>query len=151
MRIGLRKKIVAAGLFPILLLGFLTIIITLTMVKGALIDEVEESLRGTAYATLAAYEQNSGIYLQSANGDVWKGSYNISRSENLVDSIRKNSDMDVTFFYGDMRVMSSVVDENGMRVLGSPAGEKIVEKVLKGGEEYFSGGVSLGMAADICS
>ncbi len=143
MRIGLRKKIVAAGLFPILLLGFLTIIITLTMVKGALIDEVEESLRGTAYATLAAYEQNSGIYLQSANGDVWKGSYNISRSENLVDSIRKNSDMDVTFFYGDMRVMSSVVDENGMRVLGSPAGEKIVEKVLKGGEEYFSGGVSL--------
>ena len=62
-------------LLPILLLGFLTIIITLTMVKGALLQEVEESLRGTAYATLAAYEQNSGIYLLSSNGDVWKGSY----------------------------------------------------------------------------
>lgn len=143
MRIGLKKKIVAAGLFPILLLGFLTIIITLTMVKGALVQEVEESLRGTAYATLAAYEQNSGIYLQSANGDVWKGSYNISKSENLVDSIKKNSGMDVTFFYGDKRVMSSVIDENGVRALGSPAGEKIVQKVLQNGEEYFSGGVSL--------
>lgn len=143
MRIGLKKKIVAAGLLPILLLGFLTIIITLTMVKSALIQEVEESLRGTAYATLAAYEQNSGIYLQSSNGDVWKGSYNISKSENLVDSIKRNSGMDVTFFYGDIRIMSSVVDENGVRVLGSPAGEKIVQKVLQDGEEYFSGGVSL--------
>ncbi len=75
MRIGLKKKIVAAGLLPILQLGFLTIIITLTMVKGTLLQEVEESLRGTAYATLAAYEQNSGIYLLSSNGDVWKGSY----------------------------------------------------------------------------
>lgn len=143
MRIGLKKKIVAAGVLPILLLGFLTIIITLTMVKNALLQEVEESLRGTAYATLAAYEQNSGVYLQSANGDVWKGSYNISKSENLVDSIKKNSGMDVTFFYGDKRVMSSVTDENGVRALGSPAGEKIVQKVLQGGEEYFSGGVSL--------
>lgn len=143
MKIGLKKKIVAAGLLPILLLGFLTIIITLTMVKSALIQEIEESLRGTAYATLAAYEQNSGIYLQSANGDVWKGSYNISKSENLVDNIKSNSDMDVTFFYGNARIMSSVIDENGERVLGSPAGDKVVETVLQGGEEYFSKWVSL--------
>lgn len=143
MRIGLKKKIVAAGLLPILLLGFLTIIITLTMVKSALIGEVEESLRGTAYATLAAYEQNSGIYLQSSNGDVWKGSYNISKSENLVDSIKKNSDMDVTFFYGAQRIMSSVMDENGVRALDSPAGDKIVAEVLQGGKEYFSHGVVL--------
>lgn len=143
MRISLKKKIVSAGVLPILLLGIVTIMITLTMVKGSLIGEVEESLRGTAAATLAAYEQNSGDYLQAANGDIWKGGYNISKSENVVDNIKANSGMDVTFFYGDKRIMTSATDKNGERILGSPAGETIVEKVLRGGEDYFSQGVSL--------
>ena len=45
--------------------------------------------------------------------------------------------MDVTFFYGSQRIMTSAVDKNGDRILGSPAGDKVVEKVLNGGEEYF--------------
>jgi len=100
MKISLKKKITAAGVIPLLVLGLLTVCITITMVKSALVHEVEESLRGTAYATLAAYDQNTGDYLQSANGDIWKGGYNISKSESLVDSIKINSGMDVTFFYG---------------------------------------------------
>jgi len=143
MRMSLKKKIIASGVLPILLLGLLTIVITIIMVKSSLVQEVEESLRGTAYATLSAYDQNSGDYLLATNGDVWKGGYNISKSESLVDNIKAKSGMDVTFFYGDKRIMTSVIDENGARVLNSPAGEIIVEKVLKGGEEYFSDAVSL--------
>ena len=51
--------------------------------------------------------------------------------------------MDVTFFYGNERIMTSVKDSEGNRILGSPAGDIIVEKVLNGGEEYFSSSVSL--------
>ena len=108
-----------------------------------MIDEVQEALKGTAAATLAAYDQNTGDYIESSNGDIWKGSYNISKSESLVDRIKENSGMDVTFFYGDRRIMTSALDDNGERILNSPAGERIVEKVLNGGEEYFSKAVSL--------
>ena len=114
-----------------------------TMVKNSLLDEIEDALKGTAAATLAAYDQNTGDYIQSTNGDIWKGSYNVSKSESLVDRIKSNAGMDVTFFYGDKRIMTSAVDTNGERILGSTAGEKIVEKVLKGGEEYFSHAVSI--------
>lgn len=143
MRIDLKKKILTVAILPILLLGMVTIIITVTMVKGALVDEIQESLKGTAAATLAAYDQNSGEYLRAENGDVWKGGYNISKSESLLDNIKQESGMDVTFFYGDERIMSSAKDENGERILGSPAGDIILEKVLKNGEEYFSSAVSL--------
>ena len=104
---------------------------------------MENSLKGTAIATQAAYDQNAGTYLQTENGDIWKGSYNISQSENLVDTIKQESGMDVTFFYGSQRIMTSAVDKNGDRILGSPAGDKVVEKVLNGGEEYFSNNVSM--------
>ncbi|MGN0436384.1 MAG: methyl-accepting chemotaxis protein, partial [Wujia sp.] len=73
----------------------------------------------------------------------WKGGYNISKSESLLDNIKEESGMDVTFFYGDERIMTSAKDSEGNRILGSPAGDVIVEKVLQDGEEYFSSSVSL--------
>ena len=143
MRIDLKKKILSIAILPVLLLGLVTIIITMTQVKESLISEVKDSLSATAKASLAAYNQNSGNYLRAENGDVWKGGYNISKSENLLDNIKEETGMDVTFFYGSERIMTSAKDENGKRILGSPAGDIIVEKVLKGGEEYFSSSVSL--------
>lgn len=143
MRIDLKKKILSVAVLPVLLLGIVTIVITLTKVKSSLISEVKDSLSGTAATTLAAYNQHSGSYLRADNGDVWKGGYNISKSESLLDNIKEESGMDVTFFYGNERIMTSAKDRDGNRILGSPAGEKIVEKVLKGGENYFSSSVSL--------
>ena len=140
---NIKKKILAITISPVLILGIVSMLFIVTMVKNSLLDEIEDALKGTAAATLAAYDQNTGDYLQSSNGDIWKGSYNISKSESLVDRIKSNAGMDVTFFYGDKRIMTSAVDANGDRILGSTAGEKIVEKVLKGGEEYFSHAVSI--------
>lgn len=140
---NIKKKILMIAVGPVLMLGVISIFFISTQVRKAVISEIEEALKGTAAATLAAYDQNAGDYIQSTNGDIWKGSYNISKSESLVDKIKSNSGMDVTFFYGDERIMTSAKDANGDRVLGSRAGDKIVEKVLKGGEEYFSSAVSI--------
>lgn len=143
MKLTIRKKVLLCSLIPLLLLGGIILLIASTIVKGVIIDQVENSLKGTAIATQAAYDQNAGTYLQAENGDIWKGSYNISQSENLVDTIKQESGMDVTFFYGSQRIMTSAVDKNDNRILGSPAGDKIVEKVLNGGEGYFSDNVSM--------
>ena len=140
---NLKKKILAITIGPVLILGIITILFTVTMVKNSMMDEIKDALKGTAAATLAAYDQNTGDYLETSNGDIWKGSYNISKSENLVDRIKDNTGMDVTFFYGDKRIMTSATDENGNRILKSKAGDVIVEKVLNGGEEYFSQAVSI--------
>ena len=140
---NLKKKILAITIGPVLILGIITILFTVTMVKNSMMDETKDALKGTAAATLAAYDQNTGDYLETSNGDIWKGSYNISKSENLVDRIKVNTGMDVTFFYGDKRIMTSAMDENGNRILKSKAGDVIVEKVLNGGEECFSEAVSI--------
>lgn len=140
---SIKKKILSITIIPVLLLGIVSIFLTFTTVKGALINQIEEALKGTAAATLAAYDQNTGDYIQTSNGDIWKGSYNISKSESLVDRIKKNTDMDVTFFYGNERIMTSAADSDGKRILGSQAGDVIITKVLQNGEEYFSENVSL--------
>ena len=84
MKMNLKKKIIALAVLPALILGIASIVIALTTVKDSLIDEIQDSLQGTAAAALAAYDQNSGEYMMAENGDVWKGSYNISKSENAI-------------------------------------------------------------------
>ena len=142
-RFTLRKKMLVLTVLPIFVLGILVIFLSLTVVKNAMVSEIEDALRSAATATFAAYDQNSGSYIEAANGDIWKGSYYISKSESIVDSIKEKSGMEVTFFYGNRRIMTSAVDANGNRILGSPAGDKIVETVLNNGEEYFSHAVSI--------
>lgn len=143
MKLTIRKKILLCALLPISILGIIIVMISVTSLRTSIIRQVETSLRGTASATLAAYDQNSGSYTMAENGDIWKGGYNISRSEKLVDTIKEKSGMEVTFFYGNRRIMTSLTDENGNRILGSPAGAKIEEEVLQKGQEYFSKNVSV--------
>lgn len=143
MRLTIKKKLLLGAIGPLILLAAVVIAITSTVVTSSMIKEIQNSLRATAISTLAAYEQNSGDYYEAVNGDIWKGNYNISKSDDLVDSIKENAGMDVTFFYGNRRIISSALDENGERILGSPAGDTIVKKVLEGEEEYFSQAVSI--------
>ena len=139
----MKKKIFSLIVLPVMALGLIVIMIAHTVVKGSLVSETEEALKSAATATLAAYDQNQGDYLEAENGDIWKGSYNISKSESIVDSIKEKAGVDVTFFYGDKRIMTSAKDKNGNRILGSPAGDKIKKVVLEDGKDYFSKGVSL--------
>lgn len=143
MRLTIRKKLLLCSILPISFLGIIIVFMSLTFLRNSIINQVENSLRGTAAATLAAYDQNSGTYLVAENGDVWKGGYNISNSEKLLDTIKEKSGMDVTFFYGNKRIMTSIKDQSGERILGSPAGSKIEEMVLQNGKEYFSKNVSV--------
>ena len=143
MRLTIRKKLLLCSILPISVLGIIIVFMSLTFLRNSIINQVENSLRGTAAATLAAYDQNSGTYLVAENGDVWKGGYNISNSEKLLDTIKERSGMDVTFFYGNKRIMTSIKEQSGERILGSPAGSKIEEMVLQNGKEYFSKNVSV--------
>ena len=53
---SIRKKILAISIGPVLVLGVITLLFMLTMVKSSLMDEVQDALKGTAAATLAAYD-----------------------------------------------------------------------------------------------
>lgn len=143
MKLTIRMKMLLCAFLPISILGIIIVFMAVTSLRTSIISQVENSLRGTASATLAAYDQNFGSYTVAENGDVWKGGYNISRSDKLLDTIKEKSGMEVTFFYGTKRIMTSLIDKNGNRILGSPAGAKIEEEVLKNGREYFSKFVSI--------
>ncbi len=141
MKVSILAKFLCGAVLPILVLGGVIYYIAETTFRSSVLEQAQNAMRNTATCTLAAYETNSGEYYISKNGDVWKGGYNISLSDNLIDGIAGDDGKVVTFFYGADRIMTSAKDSEGRRLLDTPAGDKIVSEVLEGGNEYFSSSV----------
>ena len=49
---NIKKKILGITIAPVITLGLISMFLTTTMVRSAMLEEIEEALRGTAAATL---------------------------------------------------------------------------------------------------
>ena len=134
----LQYKMLILAIIPVLVMGIVAILISNTVVKNKLLDDAKQKLKATSNAVLAAYDQNAGDYFVNATGDVWKGAYNVSLSTPFIDDIAAKTGIEVTFFYNDKRLVTSLKDADGKRILGSKAGDFLVENVLKDGNEVFT-------------
>ena len=76
-------------------------------------------------------------------GKLYKGEFNISDATEIADNIKKVTDTDITIFFGDTRYMTSVIDEQGKRVIGTAAGAQVVSEVISSGKEYFAHNVDV--------
>ena len=79
-----------------------------------------------------------------SNGKFYKGKKNISDNTEFFDNFSKEVDLQVGVFYGDTRVATSLVDDQGNRMVGEQASPEVVEVVLNQGQEYYSDSLNLG-------
>ncbi len=133
----MRKRLIAVAVAPILLMAIAITVLTLTVIRTDIERDTERTLQGVVFTYLAAVEQNPGEYVQKEDGSVWKGEYDISHSEAIVDSIKRDGGVDVTFCYGKTRYMTSITDENGERIVGTDVDATVADRVLNNGENVF--------------
>ena len=139
----MKPKILAMAVVPLFFLGLFTILLGKVRITEVVTGTIENGLKGAAVSvrdTLGCVDEGS---YQLVEDKLYKGEFNVSDATQIADNIKAASDMDVTVFYGDTRYMTSVLDANGNRVVGTQAGEAVINTVLKGGNEYFSTDVNV--------
>lgn len=138
-----QTKILIAALIPLLALGLSVILIGNIQISKVVTGTIENGLRSTAVSVRDTLEYvDEGAY--QIDGDIlYKGSFNVSEATAIGDDVRKAANTDITVFYGDTRYMTSVVDNQGNRVVGTKAGDAVVQKVLVGGQEHFATNVDV--------
>lgn len=139
----IQTKILIVALIPLLGLGLAVILIGNIQISRVVTGTIENGLRSTAVSvrdTLGYVDE--GAY-RVEEGTLYKGEFNVSEAEMIGDNVKKASDTDITIFYGDTRYMTSVVDAQGNRVVGTKAGEAVVQKVLDSGQDHFSTNVDV--------
>ncbi len=105
---------------------------------------VKHELNAAQYAfSVSVSNIASGTY-NFVNGKFYKGKRNISDNLEFFDNFSKHVDLQVTVFYGDLRIATSLVDKDGNRMVGTQADPEIAQRVLENGENYYAENVMIG-------
>ncbi len=141
----LRTKIMMIALLPVLVLGIGIFILAANRIADGIYNMAYVGMQATAMAVKDIFEiGNPGKYQMDENGDVWKGSsLNITKAIDIVDDIKSNTGIEVTIFWGDTRILTSIENTRGERQIGTKASEQVIQKVLEKGEDYLERDVEI--------
>ncbi len=144
----LKGKILSLVILPLVVLCALVGLIAHFKVSAAMKQLVQKDLHAVALAVedeVIASVGHVDVFHVDEAGQLWNGDDNLSDEANMVlfDAISADAKIDVTVFYGDTRRVTTVRDASGNRVLGTQAGQKVIDTVLKGGQEYFAENVDV--------
>ena len=99
---------------------------------------VQHELKTAQYAFETSVSNISqGTYMYT-NGKFYKGKRNISDNTQFFDNFSQEVDLHVTVFYDNIRVATSLMDEEGNRMVGTEADPTVYDLVVKQGQDYFS-------------
>lgn len=142
----IRTKLVLIGDIPLLVCGIISMLMSNLQVTKAIETEVYTALHATCTTVrdeIVSVNPNAKFEI-NGNGDMVKGSLNISKSEYRCDQIKNEMGMEVTIFYGDTRMVTSVVGEDGKRAVGTQAPEGVAEEVIQGKKSFQRDNVDVG-------
>lgn len=144
----LRKKLLRITVIPLVLTGIAILLLTYFTFSNAMQKEVHRGLSSIAITTLHAYDRlYPGDYaLVEENGyySLYKGEFNLSMDDSYLQEIKRDTENDVTFFYEDVRVLTTLAPMDGKSLLGTSAHPNVVRDVLEGERETFYKSVLVG-------
>lgn len=141
LKLTLRLVLVTA--VPLILMFGFAIVGLGSSCSSIIESMVQHELSTAQYAfetAIGNIAQGSYMY---TNNKFYKGKRNISDNTKFFDDFSHEVDLQVTVFYGNTRVATSLVDEEGNRMIGTEALPEIYEQVVNQGQDYYSDHVEI--------
>ncbi len=142
----LATKFINLTVLPMLALGIIMLIINIAMYRKNLEEQVKEQLKATGMTVLNAYESMypGNFYVIGKESYVlMKGDHVVNGEFQFLDSVREDTQTDISIFYSDTRFLTTL-KENGQRMVGSTAHAVVVSDVLEDGSEAFYNNTTIG-------
>ena len=135
----LKTKLLLVNSLPLIVFAAVSLFLGLTQFRSALYEEKEGNLRSTAMAAMTLYtSQGYGDFQRRSDGYVWRGgNFNISARTSIVDNLKDETTVDITFFFGDRAAVTSIRGEDGNRRNGLMADEAIRTHTLEQGNPIW--------------
>ncbi len=135
-RVSIKWVILAVTAIPLLIEGIvITFFAGFTMNKG-MQNEVMTGLRSAATGALLSLDNVSTESFCLVEDDLYKGDFNVTQNMASIDYYATSNDVEITFFYEDVRRATTIKNSNGERVVGTKADPQISETVLRQGQVY---------------
>ncbi|MCR5666795.1 MAG: diguanylate cyclase [Eubacterium sp.] len=139
---SLRGKMLLSTLVPIIILGVAVMIVAFIQMKATLIDEFESDMRQQCLYMMAelneVYPGNFSVeILNDTTYKLYKGEYDITEDNTLIDSLKESFGNEYSIFRGNICVKTTMTDSSGERWLLTESPNQAYVDVYEGNQTAF--------------
>ena len=143
-------KIMLMVLIPLFLISLLAVIMAGNNQEETAYGLIEEKLEAVALNVDSIYDVFAQGDYSYTDGVLEKGDSILSEDYDLIDRIKEETGLEVTLFWGDVRAITTVVDGQGNRAIGTTIESDFVADMLNGKmEKYFTEDIEIA-GSDYC-
>ncbi|MBD5523204.1 MAG: diguanylate cyclase [Lachnospiraceae bacterium] len=129
------------NMLPLILLTLVITMFSAVRFAASMNVETKNELVNLCHTVVTLYDTAyEGDYHIEDEGDVvymMKGEHLLDGDFSIIDSIKAKTDVDITIFNQDTRVVTTIQTSDGVRAIGTKANDTVAEDVLKGGQPHF--------------
>lgn len=137
----LRINFIIMSVVPVLFLGLVIAVFNVQRFSMSMYTEVETELENTSYMVANTYDRfYPGDYSVVASDTLEalkKGDAYLEPTIDFLESIYEDTDSEITFFYGDIRYVTTLEDSEGKTMTGTKANPVIKKDVIDGDKAHF--------------
>lgn len=145
---GLRVTLIKLATIPLLVMGILVMVFTYFEFYKTMSNEVKNEFEDLTTFAIHEYQDlfnekykfstdTNGMYIIN-DGE------KLSKNADYLDLLKNGTTTDITIFYYDIRILTTIKDESGNRLTGVAANKKITDAVIKTGKPMFYNNAIIG-------
>ena len=135
--LSLSVKILLLVMLPLLVVGIVTVEISKSAQNKLALNLILEELKAVAYNVNREYNLYAPGDYTYKDGILRKGDKDITGDSDVLDQIKQDSNINVSIFYGNTRILTTLHNLDGQRIIGTKLDEEIADDILAG-HEYLN-------------
>lgn len=141
MRLAFKLSLTVS--IPLLLITLIGIAISAGKQNSISKNLVEREVSGIAASVREAYiEMADGADFAMSGDTLKKGNETLSENYELIDKLKQERNVELSIFYGDTRVLTTLKDSSGKREINKKMSKEIYD-IIQRGESYFTDDLEL--------
>ncbi len=144
-RSGLFRTMLMITTIPIFIFAIVIVLFSSGRFSGAMHQEVQNGLRSMGNTAIVIFDTlypGDYILVEEPTKDgvgitVMKGEHQINGDYAVIDKLKAETGLDFTIFYTDTRIITTIMNRAGERIIATGANAVVLEDVLYNGEEHF--------------
>lgn len=139
----LKGKLLLVSIVPILVASLVIGFYVSEKATASMKAEIKDALHSTCLLLRENATEVEGNDYYVENDQLFNGTRNLTIETEIMDSIKAETGIVTTLFFGNTRYSTSVVQDDGKRALLTTAGDAVVTKVINNKQEYFAENVNV--------
>lgn len=136
----LEQVLLVINIVPLLIFGAITLLLSYQWFSNTMYNEVRQELQHIARNVNTLFDVVYPGDYQLVGEDsyrLYKGESDITVAYELIDQVKENTDLEITLFYQDTRILTTIYGSDGRRIVGTGASKQVIADVLENGRDKF--------------